>query len=145
MAYIVLLIIQNREGAKMKLIIKLVSVTLMLATFSGCASLLHGTSQKIAIRSNDQTAEIFVNEAYIGKGRGFAILKKNKSYNITVRKEGCTEVTIPVTKSFDATTLLGVFIDSGIISILIVDGVITGAWQQFDPTKYIIDPNCAVD
>ena len=129
----------------MKFLIKLVSVTLVLSNLTGCAVMFHGSSQQVAIRSNYQTAEIFVNEAYIGKGRGFAILKKNKSYNITVRKEGCTEVTIPVTKSFDATTLLGVLIDSGIISILIVDGVITGAWQQFDPIRYIIDPNCAVD
>lgn len=129
----------------MKLIIKLVSVTLILATLSGCAAMFHGTSQQIAIKSNDQTAEIFVNEAYMGKGRVYTIFKKNMSYNITVRKEGCTEVTIPVTKSFDPTTLLGLFIDSGVISILVVDGVGTGAWQQFDPTRYIIDPNCAVD
>jgi len=33
-------------------------------------------------------------------------------------------------------------IDWGIITILLVDGVGTGAWQQFDQTSYVIDPQC---
>ena len=49
---------------------------------------------------------------------------------------------MPVTKSFDATTLLGVLIDWGIISVLLIDGAATGAWQDFDQTSYVVDPVC---
>lgn len=69
-------------------------------------------------------------------------LKKKQNYSITVRKEGCRDVTVPVSKSFDALTLLGLFIDYGLVSILIIDGAATGAWQKFDQESYVVDPRC---
>lgn len=45
-------------------------------------------------------------------------------------------------KSFDAVTLLGLLIDWGIISILVVDGACTGAWSQFDQESFVVDPQC---
>ncbi|PHS00196.1 MAG: hypothetical protein COA68_06010 [Oceanobacter sp.] len=110
---------------------------------TGCASMFNGSSQQVSVRSNVDDVELYVNEQYIGKGNGVTTFKKKKNYTITARKSGCEAVTIPVSKSFDATTLLGVFIDFGIISILVVDGVGTGAWQQFDQTSYVIDPKCS--
>lgn len=109
---------------------------------SGCATMFNGSSQQVSIRSNVDNAEIYVNEQYIGKGNGVTVFKKKQNYTITVRKPGCDDVTIPVSKSFDATTLLGIAIDFGVISILVVDGIGTGAWQQFDQTSYVIDPKC---
>ena len=122
-------------------------MTLMVAMIllSGCAAMFHGTSEQVGIRSNDESVELYVNEQYIGKGNGVTTFKKNKDYTISARKDGCETVDIPVSKSFDATTLLGVFIDFGIISILVVDGAGTGAWQQFDQTSYVIDPKCSVN
>ncbi|WP_414728118.1 hypothetical protein [Zhongshania aliphaticivorans] len=109
---------------------------------SGCASMFNGSSQQVSIRSNIDNAELYVNEQYIGKGNGITTFKKKQNYTITARKDGCDAVTIPASKSFDATTLLGIFIDFGIISILVIDGVGTGAWQQFDQTSYVVDPRC---
>lgn len=118
-------------------------VACMLASsLSGCASMFHGSSQQIAIRSNVPDTELFVNEAYIGKGNGVTTFKKNKNYMITARKAGCTDTSVPASKSFDATTLLGILIDWGIISILLIDGAATGAWKQFDQESYVIDPRC---
>ena len=56
----------------------------------------------------------------------------------------CTEKTTTIIpqKSFDPTTLLGVLLDWGIISVLVVDGAATGAWQKFNQTSYVIDPDC---
>lgn len=68
--------------------------------------------------------------------------RKKEEYIITARKEGCEAVTVPVSKSFDATTLLGILIDFGIISILVVDGAGTGAWKKFDQTSFVVDPRC---
>jgi len=118
-----------------------ISVTLvLLISVTGCAAMFHGTTQQVSIRSNISDAKLYVNEAYIGTGNGVTTFQKNKSYIITARKEGWIDGTAIPTKSFDAVTLLGVFIDWGIISILVIDGAATGAWQQFDQTSYVVDP-----
>ncbi len=113
------------------------------SSLTGCAAMFHGSTQQVAIRSNVSGTELFSNEAYVGKDNGVTTFHKDKNYMITARKPGCTDTTVPASKSFDATTLLGVFLDFGIISVLVVDGAATGAWQQFDQTSYVLDPRCA--
>lgn len=105
--------------------------------------MFHGSSEQVAIRSNVSGAELYANEALIGKDNGVTSFQKNKNYVITARKAGCTDTTVPVSKSFDAITLLGILIDFGIVSVLLIDGAATGAWQKFDQTSYVVDPNCA--
>ena len=105
-------------------------------------TMFHGATQMVSIRSNVDDAKLYVNEAYVGKGSGVATFHKNKNYKIVARKEGCSDGTAIATKSFDAITLLGILIDWGIISILIIDGACTGAWAQFDQTSYVVDPQC---
>lgn len=104
--------------------------------------MFNGTTQTVSVRSNIDDAKLYVNEGYIGKGNGVTTFKKKKNYTITARKEGCQDVNIIPTKSFDATTLLGILIDWGLISILVIDGAATGAWKQFDQTSYVVDPQC---
>ncbi|EKZ8642449.1 PEGA domain-containing protein [Vibrio cholerae] len=118
---------------------------LLMAVFllNGCAAMFNGSSQQVSIRSKDPKAKIYVNNAYLGDGNVVTTFKKKEKYSIRVEQDNCESVTMPVSKSFDATTLLGLFIDFGIVSILVVDGVGTGAWQQFDQTNYIIDAQCS--
>jgi len=123
-----------------KVLSSIVVASALLST--GCASMFNGTSQQVAIRSNVEGTNLYVNEAYIGKNSGVTTFKKKENYVIRAKKEGCTDATYPASKSFDATTLLGMLIDLGIITVLIVDGVATGAWQQFDQTNYVLDPVC---
>ena len=127
----------------MKKYIAIAVVVLISSSLSGCAAMFHGTTQQVSVRSNVPGTELFVNEAYIGKDNGVTTFQKRKNYMITARKAGCTDTTVPASKSFDAITLLGLFIDYGIISILLIDGAATGAWQEFDQTSYVIDPRCA--
>jgi hypothetical protein len=118
-----------------------ISALLALST-SGCALMFHGSTQQVAIRSNVAGTELFANEAFIGKENGVTTFHKNKNYTLTARKAGCTDVSMPVSKSFDAITLLGFPIDFGLVSILLIDGAATGAWQQFDQTSFVLDPRC---
>lgn len=120
-----------------------VAVSFVSMTLSGCASMFHGTTQQVAIRSNVPGTELYANEAYVGKDNGVTTFHKKQNYMITARKAGCNTTSVPVSKSFDAITLLGVLIDLGIISVLLIDGAATGAWQQFDQTSYVVDPHCA--
>lgn len=123
----------------MKFIFNLV----ILASISGCASIINGTSQQISVRSNVPNTEIYANEQLIGTNSAITSFKKKKEYVLTARKVGCTDANVIAQKSFDPTSLLGILIDFGIVSMLIVDGAATGAWNKFDQTNYIIDPICS--
>ncbi|QOJ20335.1 MAG: lipoprotein [Gammaproteobacteria bacterium] len=123
---------------------RIISIAVITVTLSGCATIFNGASQQVSIRSNQPDVELYVNEALVGKGNTVTTFKKKEEYIITARKEGCNAVSIPASKSFDATTLLGILIDFGLISMLVVDGAGTGAWNKFDQTSYVIDPQCPV-
>ena len=121
---------------------RLMTGALLAIMLSGCAAMFNGTSQQVSIRSQDPDAEIYVNDMLLGHGNVITSFKKKENYTITVKRADCYSVTVPVSKSFDATTLLGIFIDFGVVSILVVDGVGTGTWQKFDQSAYIVDPLC---
>ncbi|WP_421212620.1 hypothetical protein [Aeromonas sp. 600479] len=121
---------------------RLMMGALLAIMLSGCAAMFNGTSQQVSIRSKDPDAEIYVNDMLLGHGNVITSFKKKENYTITVRRADCYSVTVPVSKSFDATTLLGIFVDFGVVSILVVDGVGTGAWQKFDQNAFIVDPIC---
>lgn len=122
---------------------KTVISLVLVVSLAGCATMFNGSSQVISIRSSMDDAKLYVNESYIGKGNGTETFQKKKNYTITARKEGCRDTSVVAAKSFDPTTLLGILLDWGIISILIVDGAATGAVQKFDKTSYLIDPDCS--
>ncbi|MFV3353174.1 hypothetical protein [Aeromonas veronii] len=121
---------------------RLMTGALLAIMLSGCAAMFNGTSQQVSIRSQDPDAEIYVNDMLLGHGNVITSFKKKENYTITVKSADCYSVTVPVSKSFDATTLLGIFVDLGVVSILVVDGVGTGAWQKFDQNAFIVDPIC---
>ena len=115
----------------------------ILASLStGCASIFNGSTQVVNIRSNDADTKLYVNEQYMGKESTVYTFKKKENYVIRAEKDGCKANIVTPEKSFDPTTLLGILIDWGLISILVVDGAATGAWQEFTSTSYVIDPEC---
>lgn len=123
-----------------KFIAALLSLTI---TLSGCASMINGTTQNISVSSTQRDAKLYMNGEYIATGNGVATLKKKDDYILTAKKDGCNDTSVPVSKSFDPTTLLGILIDFGIISMLVIDGAVTGAWNKFDRTNYSLDMQCA--
>ncbi len=97
----------------------LVAATL-ISGLSGCSS------QRVRIRSNDPDADLYVDEACIGKGSGVAVFRKKKGYLVTARKEGCTASSVPASATFDAVTLWGLLIGLGVMRM---------------PTV-VVDPRC---
>lgn len=114
----------------------------VMALTTGCATMFNGSSQTINIRSNDEAAKLYVNDQYLGKHSTAMEFKKKENYTIKAAKEGCESTVVTAQKAFDPTTLLGVLVDWGIVSILMVDVIGTGAVQKFKQTNYVIDPNC---
>ncbi|TQP50892.1 hypothetical protein FLL89_07220, partial [Vibrio cholerae] len=54
---------------------KLLISFIFLFTLSGCAAMFHGTSQQVSIRSQNPSAKIYVNEAYLGNGNVITAFK----------------------------------------------------------------------
>ena len=115
---------------------------LLLFILASCAAMFNGTKDNISIRSNEEGTKIYLNEMYLGKNNTFTAISKKGDYTIRVSKKGCEDKMIPITRSFDPISLLGIGIDFGIISILVVDGAATGAITKADQTNYVIDPEC---
>lgn len=87
--------------------------------------MFHGSTQQVAVRSNVPGTEPYVNEAFVGKDNGVTTFQKRYNCMITARKAGCTDRTAPAPKSFDAITLLGVLVDFGLVTVLLIDGAAT--------------------
>ena len=120
---------------------KLVSLLMILAVTS-CATMFKGADQNVSIQASDKKAKIYVNNELVGTGHANYNFKKNEEYFIRAEVEDCASNTIQPKKSFDPVTLLGILIDWGIISILLVDGAATGAWQEFDQENFHLEVSC---
>jgi hypothetical protein len=109
---------------------------------SGCAYLFHGTSDQITINSPDPNAEIYLNDQLIGRGNASATVDRGKEYEIAAKEKGCVTATAQTGDKFDPVSLLGILIDVGIISILVIDMAVTdAAWKTY-PLSYSVNPIC---
>ena len=119
---------------------------LVLVTFGchavGCAYLFHGTSDEIHIQSGDPKAELYVNDEAVGIASATSTVDRDRTYTIQAKKQGCETRTVQTGDKFDPISLLGLLLDAGIISILIVDMGITGAAWKTYPLTYTVNPIC---
>jgi hypothetical protein len=101
-----------------------------------------GTKATVSIHSEEPDSQIFVNNVSVGKNTAIVPLSKKGYHTIRVSKEGCTDAVATTGSQFDATSLLGILIDFGIVSMLIIDGAATGAITDIEPKNYIVTPTC---
>lgn len=123
---------------------KSICAILIASQLTGCATIFNGSKDQIAVRSNEPGTKIYIDEMEVGTDNAIWSVPKKGDHTIRVSKNGCTDVSTPIKYSFDATSLLGILLDFGIVSMLIVDGAGTGAWSKADQTSYILTPNCSV-
>ena len=122
--------------------IALILVQLILIT--SCASMFSGTKEKIKLRSDVPGTKFFLDDEELGTDSATVkISKKNLSdTRFIAKKDGCKPVHVDVETKFDATSLWGILLDFGIISILVVDWGITGAVREAERTNYVLNPKC---
>lgn len=121
---------------------KVLVAVLVLIVNSACATMFNGSSTSVSIRSEDPKAKLYLNDTYIGQGGATVSVSKKGNHSIRATKEGCGDGTTAIQKKFDPTSLLGILIDFGIVSMLIVDGAATGAISDIEPKNYVVNPNC---
>ncbi len=121
---------------------KFTASLLLLVISTGCAAIFNGTKDTIYVRSEEPDTKLFIDEVSLGKNSGSLSVSKKGDHYIRAVKEGCSEKRIAMTQSFDPTSLLGILLDLGLISMLIVDGAATGAISDFEPKQYVVTPDC---
>ncbi|HVA78218.1 MAG TPA: hypothetical protein VNF27_09995 [Candidatus Binataceae bacterium] len=109
---------------------------------SSCAYLFHGTSDEIHIQSGNPKAELYLDDEPVGIASATATVDRDKTYTIQAKASGCETRTVQTGDKFDPISLLGLFLDAGIISILIIDMGISGAAWKTYPITYTVNPIC---
>lgn len=109
---------------------------------TGCAAMFHGRNDQVTVVSGDPDAKLYVDAIYLGKGSGTTFVKRNTVHTVFAKKKGCADGIVQTQTSFDAVSLLGILIDLGLVSMLVVDWGATGAMWKTDPLLYSVTPNC---
>ncbi len=97
--------------------------------FDGCATIFHGSSDKISFSSDPSGAKVYVNGQLMGTAPLELKLESKHTYNIEFRKEGYENKTVVVTTSVGAGWIV-LDVLFGLIPI-IVDAA-TGNWYCLD-------------
>ena len=119
-------------------------ILLIQAVFlQSCAAMFSGTKETINVRSNEPGTTLFINEVEVGRDSAVTVVSKKQDLRIRASKKGCSDGQAIGQKSFNAITLLGVLIDFGVITIIVIDWLATGAIMSFDQTNFVVTPNCA--
>jgi len=119
---------------------------LTLFLFS-CATILHGTQEKMSVDSNPIDAQVTVvstegSEVYNGYTPAKFELAKKHEYNVTVNLDGYQEELIHVNQKFDA-MFLGNLLCGGIIGMAV--DAINGAMYHLEPNTIVVSLNTAFD
>ena len=126
----------------MKRLIALMTVFFFLF---GCASIFNGTSETIHLSSKEPDTKFFADNQEVGQGTSATTIVTKKKLKTTVlkaEKTGCSAQSTVIETEFDPVSLLGIIIDCGLISILIVDWAATGAINKAAQRNYVLTPVC---
>jgi len=125
-----------------KINVKHCSIAMLLCSFflsSGCASMIHGQQQTIHIKS-DENATIYIDGRFAGQGTAQRKVRRDENHEIIVEHEDC-QIRYQTQSQFNKVSLLGIFLDVGLISI--PTDFLTGAAWQISPSKIKLIPECS--
>lgn len=104
----------------------------------GCASLIHGSYDTITVNSLEPGTRILVDGVPRGTDTATVQVKRGEPHVIRAEKPGYEPLVVETGDAFDTTSLLGIFIDLGIVSIPI--DMISGAAWKTQPLLYTVTP-----
>lgn len=119
-------------------IIKFFVFFVVILQLSACASMFNGSEQEVNIKTHPD-AEIYIDDRFAGNGYTQKKLARDEPHVIRVTKGECQQ-TYTTKAKFNKTSLLGLFIDVGLISIP-VDFMTGAAWDIY-PDRFIMQPEC---
>ena len=113
----------------------LILVAVLIAGFSSCATIFTGTTQNVNFDSNQKGAIVRVNGQPVGSTPCNVSVKKSSKATIHFSKEGYEDNLVELKGRFNATSLLGILLDWGIISIP-TDFITGAAWKYSNTSVY---------
>lgn len=120
---------------------------IIVALFNfGCATIIHGSTDEIEIKVDKPGAKVFINDVIIGTTTQDQTLKaeipKRGNILLSIKHEGCKSEEYKVKRVIDPVTFLGLLIDGGIFSILVVDILGTNAFVKAEQTYFEYELEC---
>ncbi len=109
------------------------ALAIVTAAGASCATIFTGSDGTVSINSEPQDAKVTVSGNYMGNTPLKISLKRDKDYNLTLKKEGYAPATAVVTRSFNAVSILNLF---GVLC-WVVD-ILTGAMWKFEPDQITV-------
>ena len=119
----------------------IVAILALCAAFTGCASIVSGTSQVVSINSNVQGATVSINGNQVGSTPFTSSIPRGKDTTVTVSKKGYTSQTIVLSTKLE-TIFWGNIIFGGLIGS--TTDFATGACWEYSPGSYYINLNPGV-
>jgi len=116
----------------------LMILSAMFMMITGCASMIHGQQQTIHIKSHDD-ATIFIDGRFAGQGIAQRKVTRDDIHEIIVEHNDC-QMRYQTESRFNKISLLGVFLDLGLVSI--PTDFLTGAAWQVSPSRIKLIPEC---
>lgn len=112
-----------------------IALAVIVVFFTGCASIIHGTSQEVSFNSNPEEVTVTINGKVIGKTPLTTSLKKKSGQTILFEKEGYKPISMQLETRMDSwfwgNIVLGGFIGST------TDGL-SGAVNEYSPSQYMV-------
>ena len=112
-----------------------------LMQLTACASMFNGSEQEVNIKTHPD-AEIYIDDRFAGNGYTRKKLARDVAHIIRVEMGECQQ-SYTTKAQFNKTSLLGVFVDLGLVSIPI--DFMTGAAWNIHPDRFIMQPECMLD
>ncbi len=123
------------------------SFTLLL-TFSlftqSCATMFTGNNEKIHLKSQVPGTQFYARDQYLGTDTATLVIPKKEMEGVKIyaKKNGCQDNFVEIETEFNEATLLGVFLDLGIVSVVVVDWLGRGTVREATRTLQTINPEC---
>jgi len=111
---------------------------------SSCASIMTGTQETIYVKSQVPETHYFLDDEEVFPINEELVIPKKSIRNaiLYARKDGCGPAQLELPTSFNQVSLLGLFVDLGLISILVIDWGIYGSVWELDQLNYELTPKC---
>lgn len=128
--------------------LKLVSLSLLCTLLFniGCATIINGSTDAIEIQVDKPNSKVSINGVFVGLSSESQTLKaeipKKGLALITVENELCKPEYYYVERKIDPVTFLGILIDGGIFSILVVDMLGTSAFRKAEKNFFSFSLQC---
>jgi hypothetical protein len=109
-------------------------VALAVLTFTGCATILHGSHQELNVRSAPSNVSVYMQGEKAGETPMTLHLKRNEHYILTLKKNGYEPIKVHLHKNFKPLpAILGNIFWSGIIGVVV--DLATGAAYKLSPEQ----------